>query len=368
MQAHNPLLDTAILDAHQTVAWADILAAGKVVASQVPISDGSVVQDRTQWARRTCSVTFPDYTLMPALATDLLAPYGNEARIWRGIIGPDGSNIMVCQGTYGIQSVSLDYVNGGVKITGIDRGRRVSDARFPFARAFGAASVVGLLQTLLHEASPYSAVQPTPAVVDSTTGPASWETDRDQACITLAASIGCECYAEPYGDFVIAPIPSPYALPVWGVTSTQALVEPTRTLARTGVYNSVVASGTSIPPAVSSLAADGFNPAASDFQPSSPTYINGPFGASTTFYSSPFITSVYGADTAAQGILRDNLGLTRSVSFNTVVHPALEAGDVVSVDFGGGLIEYHLLDRITLPMGPGPMQCSTRTISYQLGS
>lgn len=367
MQIHDPLLDQVILDAHTVISRVDILSRGVVIASDVPVSSGTLVQDRSQWTRRSCTLTIADSTLGPTKSTDLLAPYGNEVRVYRGVIAPNGSSLLVCQGTYGIQDAEVDYINGGVKLSCLDRGARVSAARFPYARYLGDSTAMGAMRTLITETTPWVGVGMLPGVIDRAIAGQSWDRDRDKAVINLAASIGAECYCEPYGDFVVGNIPNPLGAPVWSVASTNALVEPSRKLSRQNVYNSVVASGTSSPPATSSTV-DGVTPAASDFQPTSPTYIYGPFGASTTFFASPFITTTNGADSAAQGILRDNLGLSRAVTFSSVVNPALEAGDIVGVDFGGGLVEYHLLDRIETPLGAGPMKASTRTTSYQLGA
>lgn len=360
-------MDSVILRAHTVVSRADILTSGAVVAQGIPISDGQVTKDRGQWSRRTCTATVPDSS--PAMQA-LLLPYGNEIRLWRGVIMPNGAPYLLCQGTFGIQDSEVDYLTGGVKVTGVDRGRRVTDDRFPFARTIDAASVTAVLTQLLVESTPWAGVGVS-NLPDRPSGQLTWAQDREAACKDLAASLGGECYTEPFGDFAVAPVPDAGSAPVWTVRAGDggALVAPTRKLSRGGVYNAVVVtgSGTAAADVSSSQTADG-RTAIADDDPYSPTWRDGPFGQVVTYYSSPFVADQDQADTAARAILRNQLGLSRSVSFESAVNPALEAGDVIAVDYGAGSVERHILDRIVMPLGPGPMRCDTRTSTYTGGS
>ena len=364
---HDPVLDSVILGAHTVVSRADILTLGVVVARGIPVSDGQVTKDRGQWARRTCTATIADSS--PAMRA-LTMPYGNEIRLWRGVVMPSGSEYLLCQGTFGIQDAEVDYIAGGIKVSGIDRGRRVTDDRFPFARTLDQSSVTATLRQLLIESTPWANVGVS-GLSDQATGTLTWGQDREGACKDLAASLGGECFTEPYGDFIVAPVPDVASPTVWTVRAGDggALVAPSRKLSRQGVYNAVVVTSSSTDAAeVSSSQIIGPNgvlrTAIADDDPYSPTWRDGPFGQVVTYYSSPFIKSQDQADSAGHAILRNQLGLSRSVSFESAVNPALEAGDVIAVDYGDGLVERHILDRIVMPLGPGSMRCDTRTSTY----
>lgn len=364
---HDPILDSVILGAHTVVSRADILTSGVVVAQGIPISDGQVTKDRGQWARRTCTATIADSS--PAMRA-LTMPYGNEIRLWRGVVMPSGSEYLLCQGTFGIQDAEVDYIAGGIKVSGIDRGRRVTDDRFPFARTLDQSSVVGTLRQLLMESTPWAGVGAF-GLSDRATGPLTWAQDREGACKDLAASIGGECYTEPFGDFILAPVPDMASPTVWTVRAGDggALVAPARKLSRQGVYNAVVVTSSAADAAeVSSSQTATGRTAIADDDLYSPTWRDGPFGQVVTYYSSPFVKTQDQADTAAAAILRNQLGLSRSVSFESAVNPALEAGDVIAVDYGGGLVERHILDRIVMPLGTGSMRCDTRTSTYTSGA
>jgi hypothetical protein len=364
MQTRDPLLDTVILGPHTVISRADVLTNGVVVQNDLPVTAGQVTKDRGQWSRRTASATIGDSS---SDTQQLLLPYGNEIRLWRGAVMPNGAAYLLCQGTFGIQDSEVDYAAGGVKITGLDRGRRIADARFPFARWVPPSSILHLLADLVREATPWANVSIDPALRDHDTAALTWDRDRQAACIDLAASLGGECYTEPFGDFVVAPVPDPNAKEVWTVSATGALVMPTRKLSRQGVYNSVVVKSTASGYGnVTSSRLPDNRTAIADDDPLSPTRRSGPFGEAVTYYDSPLVTSRAQADQAGLAILRNQLGLSRSVSFESAVHPALEAGDVVAVDYGDGRIERHILDRIAMPLGPGTMRCDTRTTSYQV--
>jgi hypothetical protein len=120
------------------------------------------------------------------------------------------------------------------------------------------------------------------------------------------------------------------------------------------VYNAVVASGDGT---------DTVTPArgvAFDNNPSSPTYFSGPFGPVPRFYSSPFITTVGQAQSAASAILLQNLGLTYSVDFEAAPNPALQPYDPVLVTYPSGASETHILDKVTVPLNGDALKATTR--------
>src|SRR5690606_40356534 len=75
----------------------------------------------------------------------------------------------------------------------------------------------------------------------------------------------------------------------------------------------------------------------------------GAFGKAARFYSSPLITDVAQAASAAASLLRKSLGLPYGVSFGTIVNPALEPFDPIRVTYPGR-VERHIVETLTIPL------------------
>ncbi|HEY9418126.1 MAG TPA: hypothetical protein VIQ30_25480, partial [Pseudonocardia sp.] len=139
------------------------------------------------------------------------------------------------------------------------------------------------------------------------------------------------------------------------------LVEMSRALTRDGIYNVVVAHGE---------ATDQTSPVATavaDVNPHSPVRYGGPFGPVPRFYSSPFITTVGQARTAAAALLRKSVGLPYRVDLTAIPNPALEPYDVVKVRYPAAgrsrslRSELHVLDTVRIPLrATEPVQLTTR--------
>lgn len=407
MQPRSALFDATVANAHTLLVRADILSGGQVIATGLPVVSGSVSGNRSQFARRTCSVVigdpaymptgypgrrytdaivegsatpaiypsdslYPSATLFPSdgqpataapIAADLLTPYGNEVRLWRGAVTPVGPEL-ICVGTFGIRSVEFNSGSGafdGIAVTGIDRSKVIAEARFPYPRTtIGNVSAIGLVRSLVLEVLPWVEVRVDPATWDTAVPQVTWPSNRDAAITDLLASVGAEGFFDPYGAFVIQPIPSPYGPPVFTAQGGPGgvLVSARHSLSRDGVCNGVVARGQSTssgPAPTSSLIVDN--------DPSSPTYWYGEFGQVVGFYDSSLLVDSPQCDNAAQAMLLDQMGAARSINYSTAVNPALEPGDVVAVvDPDTGVTERHLQDQLTIPLdAAGLMTAQTRS-------
>src|SRR5690606_3912663 len=142
--------------------------------------------------------------------------------------------------------------------------------------------------------------------------------------------------------------------PVWDVTHGRdgVLVSMARELSRDGVYNAVGARGEGADTEVPIQAV------VVDSDPRSPTYWHGPFGKVPRFYSSPLITDVAQAASAAASLLRKSLGLPYGVSFGTIVNPALEPFDPIRVTYPGR-VERHIVETLTIPLTAGAAMTGT---------
>jgi hypothetical protein len=112
------------------------------------------------------------------------------------------------------------------------------------------------------------------------------------------------------------------------------------------MYNVVVASGENAEDNVAAVSAT-----ASDTDPTSPTYVSGPFGRVPKFYSSATIISSGLAQAAAAKLLRDVLKPTATVSLTSLPNPCLEPGDVLRVTYEDGQRELQQIQSFSISLG-----------------
>jgi len=67
-----------IRNSGKTRTVVDLYFEGSLVASDIPISEGQIRVSRGSDSRRSGSLTIPDPSLVPAIKSDLLIPYGTE--------------------------------------------------------------------------------------------------------------------------------------------------------------------------------------------------------------------------------------------------------------------------------------------------
>ena len=126
-------------------------------------------------------------------------------------------------------------------------------------------------------------------------------------------------------------------------------------ITRDGTYNAVSVSGqtsdANVPPVY------GF---ASDGDPASPTYYNGPFGKKPRFYSSQYITTTEQANDVAINMLAEALAINSSLTFNALMVPFLESGDVIAVELDNNRFANHILQHTDMGLShTGVLSCAT---------
>jgi hypothetical protein len=366
MQARDPYFDQAVLDGANVRVRCDVLRNGVPVGT-IPLTAGSVKADRGQRIRRSCDVTVADESLIPADATGLLAPYGAELRLWRGVELPDGRDGLVPVGTFVIWTATSASPFGGLKIVAYDRMKLVEQAGFLYPRSFPEGSLLARIRQLITEAVPTATIMVDEAVTDAYVGPATYDAGSSQRVDVLAkaaTALGAELFCDPMGIFVLQPIPDPYGPVDWQMFSGVGLVSVARSMSREGVYNVVVAQGQSTGTAPAPISQP-----ASDDDEWSPTYAGGvskltgqTFGQATYSYSSPLLRSDEQANLAARSLLRDVVGQQKTVQITGLVQPALEPGDVIGLDG----TEQHLVESFNLDLSPAAsgMTVQTRSTRY----
>ena len=332
---------------------------------EIPILGGDVISSARTDVRASLNLsTTGDW---PRRADSLLAPYGNEIYIERGLSYGNGRTEYVGLGYFRIDTPEQDVVPDGIiEISGQDRWAGIVDARFLYPRQFASnVSRGAVVQLLIREVYPDALVEwDDTGVRDATLGRTIMaERDRAGTITALLTSLGKVGYFDHRGIYAIKTPPSVTGAPSWTVDAGNngVLVEMSRAITREGIYNVVVANGEATdtaPPAVAAVA---------DLNPNSPTRYGGRFGPVPRFYSSPFITTTAQARSAAEGLLRKSIGMPYQVDLKAVPNPALEPYDVVKVRYPAAArsrslnSEKHVLDTVTIPLSaPGVVMLKTR--------
>ncbi|BBA99284.1 hypothetical protein RVR_5834 [Actinacidiphila reveromycinica] len=330
----------ALNHSHRVVTRVELVRTDGTV-QDLDHTGGSVTVDRSATSRRTCSVTLADTSLIPRTAADKLSVYGSQLRIFRGIGYPDGTVEMAPIGAFRVEEVSGDVDVGPVTITGSSMEAQVADAPFtaPTTVQSAATTAVGGISTLIHAVLPSAVI--ISRATDATVGTMTWDQQdsRWDACRTLATAIGAEVYTDAAGQFIIAALPDLSGPSVvWEVAAGEggALVSADRGMARSGVYNSVTAYGENTTDDTAAVSAT-----VEDTDPTSPTYVNGPFGRVPTFYSSATLTTTALCTAAATQLLKTSLKPNASADITSLPNPLLEPGDVIRVVYLDGTRELH---------------------------
>lgn len=260
----------------------------------------------------------------------------------------------------GINSTGGGQTGGGtaIKISGVDPSRAISRNGWqqPFTIPSGlnygdaaAAMVVNRLptQTAFSLASTQFV---TPLLVYGVSDAG----DPWQDILDLATAVGCEAFFDPTGTFVFRPVPDPRrGNPVWAFddNSNPTVVEAKRELSDEQTYNYVVVLGES------TSSANPVSAFAFDNDPSSATYVNGPYGTVPTRLTFPLITTQAQAQSTADALLLNSLGAADTVTLTCVPMPALEPGDIVTVDVEATEASgTYMINSMTTPLSPAAPQ------------
>lgn len=349
--------DAAIQRSNQMTTVADILFDGDIFIEGLSVIGGSVVEDRSAAARgRLQSLQLAEPALIPqGLTPSALSPYGYEVQVRRGIVYPDGTVETMSLGVFPIQQSSVDGITLATTITAIDRSQRVRDAKLDDDYTIAAntniataihdlidAQVSGL--TYMFASTAFTSPQ---AVLPVLADP--WD-----AAVKMAKAAGLELFFNGDGFLVLQPEPDVRTVtPVWTISDGTDGVMLNVTVAqdRGPAFNKVIASSQN------SAAGAQYRGQATDDDPYSPTYYDGPFGKKPIAITSEFIGSNAQATAAATAKLSRNLGVARSLTMSTIPNPALEAGDAISVTrTAAGVNEVQLADSITTDLSPSGAQ------------
>lgn len=314
---------------------------------------GAVTVDRSAAQRRRASLDLVDPTaaLLGYAAEDLLAA---TISIESGVRFADGTTetVPVFTGYPTDWSWSDQADSLTLRLELSDLSGRVARARFPepYAVAPG-TSIVGAIRDIVDaRVSTTWTIGATdrltpqaPIVFDTRSDP--WDAARQ-----LATSLAADLYFDAAGAAVLTPAVDA-TVPVWSFVEGERsnLVSVQRNLTTAGSCSRIVVTGEG-----SGVTAP-VRATAVDTDPASPTYVE-TFGDVAAFITSPLIQTTADAQTLADRTLARSRGIVEQISLTSVPMPALDAGDVVTVERDrAGVVVSRTIETLTLPLGPEPM-------------
>lgn len=354
-----------IKQSHGVSSRVEVLDQGVVVANLI-VERGQVQMDAGADIQRqvTCTVMDPSGLWTPSDLTDLLAPNGNELRVWRGIympgipFQPDSLIEEIPQGDFGIYDVdATSNITGGSKLVVVayDRGKRIQEAKFDAPYVIAAGTNYGTaIQNLIRDrlsgttlSFRFEGTNATTPLLVFKVGDDPWKAVRD-----MAYSIGMEVFFDGLGVVVMRTVPNPDTSPVvwtYAEGSEAMILTASRKMTREFTYNGVIASGEST--AILDQATAPVTWTAWDTNPESPTYYLGKFGKKPREYVSSFIVTPAQARSAAEAMLNLSKGVAENVRFSAIVNPAHEPGDVIEITVAGAKIAArYVLDSFSVPL------------------
>lgn len=340
----------ALTTSHQIITRVDAHYGGQLVASDIPVADGSVSVDRGSKARRSLSLTVADPSYLPWDASDPLAVYGQTLVVSRGIRFSHGDE-MVPLGTFRINEPQGDVHEGPVTLTGVTAEAVIQEDTFLVPTSTkGYGNCIQAIEFLIRQTLP---TVPIVNLTSDSRNPvcpvATWDAgaDRWEAVVQIATAMRAEIYVDVIGRFVIVDLPDPLTAPVvWDIADGEGgtLVSASRQMSRTAVFNAVVVSGEN-----SASDAAPVSAVAYDNAPTSPTRWGGTYGRVPKHYSSALLITQGDCQAAANYMLADLTAPNVQTSISAIPNPAIEAGDCLRVSYAGRK-ELFIVQSFSVPL------------------
>lgn len=170
----------------------------------------------------------------------------------------------------------------------------------------------------------------------------------------LATAIGFEAFFDASGVFTFRPVPDPsVGDAVWEFDedANPLVSEASRELSNEQTFNHIIVMGQSTS-SQNAVSAEAF-----DDNPSSPTYILGPYGEVTERLTFSLVTTQDQAQATANALLFNSLGGADTVSITCVPMPALEPGDIVKVNISDVNVDgNYMINSMTTSLSPADPQ------------
>lgn len=364
-----------VVSENQVAAFkVDLFIAGTTtsVATDLEITGGSVIIDRTAAIRRSCTVNIADddgSLIRLFTGTSRTDPGPMEIVPYRGFVYPSGRQELIPQGVFRVSGIKVsDQGAPTAVITGYDRSRAVSRAKLTTAYPVVAGQrYLDAAANLVDFCLPYDIpIVKSLESVDPTTLPGvlvyNEQDDPWQRVQELVASVGCECFFDQEGAWRARDIPDPFLdEPVFkfvdGLTSTMLSVD--HELSDEPGYNGILMIG-------ENSGNDGAIPRVLvvDNNQNSTTYWYGPYGRVPEFVQDSSTNSTTVLTQAGTARLRSRIGRTETMTMAIVPHSALDGSDVIGVVRpASGIDTTAIIEQLTVPLDlstAATVTCRTR--------
>jgi hypothetical protein len=334
----SPEFLAALPSSQQVSVRADLLRAGVVAYSGLPIVGGDVTLARAAITSRTLSCTIePElpleaYRVESVLTGGTVGVYGHEVRVYWTLHYAGGGQESVPLGRFRIDSMNGSLTDDqAVQVSGVSREAFVADAGFVAPRTISGPSAQSLIVVLIREVLGSAEV-----IVSATRDTAVPATpvagDRWAVIKTLADSIAATVRCDAYGRFIVADAPTVDSAPVATLRAGPGgvLVRATHTIDRSRVRNAWIIQGTT--PTTGDVP---IQAVVYDDNPTSLTRWGDPdtgaFGMVPESAQVPNLTTLDQCRAVGAAKLAQTCGAARALDLTTVPNPTLDSGDVVDV-------------------------------------
>lgn len=361
--AVSDLYRAAIAAPHEPYSRVEVWSQGMQLHTGVPILKGSVDATLTSRVARKCTVTVAN-EWYPVDVGDLLAPAGNELRVFKGLFYGNGA-VEEFPAFRGKISETPMNDDGTVQIKAEDRAAEVAENGFtaPAVSVVGArnvAEIQRLIREGVEDAEFGESINPqvtVPALV--------WDEDRAKACDDLATAVNALWYPLADGRFVIRSIPWTQAgEPVLTLRDAGPervggqIVKAVPVRSRSDIYNVVVVVGGR---------ADGAAPVvaiARDENPASATYWRGPFGRRVKRIKVQEALGQAQAQAMADTWLKRYIAMAETWKLSIISDGSIELGDVVQLETRGRQVVQVVTGfKLPLTTKEGDMSVTTRALT-----
>lgn len=368
MYSSSSALKTAILTDHIVISKAEVWASDQKL-QEINISEGTVQVDARSAVRRTCDITLitdrETTNLVPDNDFDLLTPFGNELRLYRGVQYSDGTDEYVPLGVFVIIEVAISDTNDGVKIQlkGEDRSIRISRAKFTEPYQMATGTLESSLTTLLKNRYPdvETAFPDTNVTITNLVLGTEQDNDPWKDAVEIAELVGFDLYFDQNGVARMNQFPTldgSVVVATFVEGSGTTVTSLNRTISTKSTFNGVIYTieGTEV--------ATPIRVEVWDEDPASPTYRFGIFGEVPVFIETSLVATEAEAIRAAVSLLNIYVGSQEVINWESLVDPTLDAQDVVYVKSNGSKVDrLVIIDSIDIPLTPkGSMSANARTV------
>lgn len=326
--------------AHTPVFRVEVWNQTEQLAVLPELISGDVKCSLTSQVTRRGTLVVPA-SLMPRDEGDLLAPFGNRLRIYRGIRA--GTREFMFRVFTGLIVDADRKPRQPCTIAFADRAIEVDENDFEHAeQAITSHTIVEEIVRLIREGVP-DAEFGRHDVLGSRVASQVFDDSRSNACDQLGEAGGAFWYALAEGQFVVRRVPwtfQPDGADVEPVvvysergdyygTSFGTITDYGASMSRSNVFNVVV--GVADQP-------NGSEPTRAtvrDTNPASPTYVGGKFGRRVLRAELPSAATNAVVRHGAETVRRRSRSSAEALPWEMVPDPALELGDVAQVEFDG---------------------------------